>query len=147
MAPVRLARERVRAAAVEMLGCELGTAAAAARVRDKACRRFAEAIVRAGGPKKLAEFVMKAAPDAESRQPNRPPLGEAEKGMPVAVAASPAVRSRAERKAMTEASPNNCEERSFQLTQARPDGVPEPRSVVENGRRMGGSREPQGAGR
>jgi hypothetical protein len=102
MAPVRLARERVRAAAVEMLGCELGTAAAAARVRDKACRRFAEAIVRAGGP---AELVMKAAPDAESLQPDRPPLGEAEKGMAVAVVASPAVRSRAERKAMTEASP------------------------------------------
>jgi hypothetical protein len=145
MAPVRLARERVGAAAVEMLGCELGTSAAAARVRDKACRRFAEAIVRAGGPKKLAEFVMKAAPDAESRQPNRPPLGEAEKGMPVAVAASPAVRSRAERKAMTEASPNNCEERSFQLTQARPDGVPEPRSVVEKWATDGGlARTPGG---
>ena len=128
MAPVRLARERVRAAAVQMLGCELGTAAAAARVRDKACRRFAEAIVRAGGP---AELVMKAAPNAESLQPDRPPLGEAEKGMAVAVVASPAVRSRAERKAMTEASPNNCEERYFQLTQARPDGVPEPRSVLE----------------
>jgi hypothetical protein len=125
MAPVRLARERVRAAAVEMLGCELGTAAARARVRDKACRRFAEAIVRAGGP---AELVMKAAPDAESLQPDRPTLGEAEKGMAVAVVASPAVRSRAERKAMTEASPNNCEERYFQLTQARP---PEPRSVLE----------------
>jgi hypothetical protein len=135
MAPVRLARERVREAAVEMLACELGTAAAAAAVRQEACRRFAEAIVGAGGPKKLAEFVVKAPPDAESLQPDRPPLGDAEMGqrarVAVAPVASPTVMSRPDRKAMREASLKNCEERYFQLIQAQPDGAAEPRADLE----------------
>jgi hypothetical protein len=135
MAPVRLARERVRDAAVEMLACELGTEAAAAAIREEACRRFAGAIVGAGGPKELAEFVMKAPPDEESLQPDRPSLGDAEKGlgarMAVAAVASPAVMSRAERKAMREASLKNCEERYFQLIQAQPDGAAEPRADLE----------------
>jgi hypothetical protein len=71
MAPVRLARERVRKAAVEVLGCELGTAAAkaAAAAREEACRRLAEAIIGAGGPMEAAKFVVEASPDAENLQP------------------------------------------------------------------------------
>jgi hypothetical protein len=71
MAPVRLARERVRKAAVEVLGCELGTAAAkaAAAAREEGCRRLAEAIIGAGGPMEAAKFVVEASPDAENLQP------------------------------------------------------------------------------
>jgi hypothetical protein len=61
MKPVRVARERLRQAAVEELNCELGTIAAAdaAVVRAGARAQLARAIITAGGPGKLAEFVMK----------------------------------------------------------------------------------------
>jgi hypothetical protein len=48
-----------------------------------------------------------------------------------AAAASPAVMSRTERKAMRQASLKNCEECYFQLIQAQPDGAAEPRADLE----------------
>ena len=61
MAPIRVARERLRQAASERLDCELGTDAAVAA--DAACAgaraQLASAIIKAGGPKELAELVMK----------------------------------------------------------------------------------------
>jgi hypothetical protein len=61
MAPIRIARERLRQAAVEALNCELGTneAVAAAVAVTGARAQFASAIITAGGPNELAEFVMK----------------------------------------------------------------------------------------
>ena len=61
MAPVRVARERLRRAAIEALDCELGTIAAenAALELAKARSRLARAIVAAGGPDELADFVRK----------------------------------------------------------------------------------------
>ena len=61
MAPVRVARERLRQAAAEELDCELGTIAAldAAAARAGARAQLARAIIRAGGPEKLADFVRK----------------------------------------------------------------------------------------
>jgi hypothetical protein len=126
MAPVRLARKRVREAAVEVLGCELGTAAAeaAAAAREEACRRLAEAIIVAGGPMEAAKFVVEASPDAEDHQPGRPPLGDAE--------VEAEIRPRgAERKAMHAASLKNCEERYAQLIQAQPGWAPKPRAEIE----------------
>ena len=60
MAPVRVARERLRRAAADELNCELGTdvAVAAAAARAGARAKLARAIIAAGGPRKLAEFVM-----------------------------------------------------------------------------------------
>jgi hypothetical protein len=61
MAPVRVARERLRRAAIEALDCELGTIAAdnAALELANARARLARAIVSAGGPEELADFVRK----------------------------------------------------------------------------------------
>ena len=61
MAPVRLARERLHRAVAEELNCELGTDAAVAAAAGRAGARaqLASAIITAGGPKKLAEFVIK----------------------------------------------------------------------------------------
>ena len=61
MAPVRVARERLRQAAAEELDCELGTIAAldAAAALAGARAQLARAIIRAGGPEKLADFVRK----------------------------------------------------------------------------------------
>jgi hypothetical protein len=137
MAPVRVARERLHQAAAEELNCELGTvgAVAAAAARAGARAQLARAIIAAGGPKELAEFVMKAPPDTESFQPDRPPLGDAEKRqrvrMAVATVAPPAVMSRAQRKTMREASLKKCEERYFQLIQSAPNGTAEPRANLE----------------
>jgi hypothetical protein len=50
---------------------------------------------------------------------------------PATVVPSPAVMSRAERKAMKEASLKNAEERYFQLIEAQPDWAPEARAVLE----------------
>jgi hypothetical protein len=60
MAPVRIARERLQRAAAEQLNCESGTDAAVAATAARAGARaqLAHAIIRAGGPKKLAEFVL-----------------------------------------------------------------------------------------
>jgi hypothetical protein len=61
MAPVRVARKHLHRAAAEALNCELGTNAAvtAAAARAGARARLARAIIAAGGPTKLAEFVLK----------------------------------------------------------------------------------------
>jgi hypothetical protein len=61
LAPVRVARERLHRAAAEELNYELGTDAAlgASAVRAGARAQFASTIIAAGGPKKLAEFVLK----------------------------------------------------------------------------------------
>jgi hypothetical protein len=126
MAPVRLARERVREAAVKVLGCKVGTAAAeaAAAAREEACRRLAEEIIGAGGPMEVAKFVVEASPDAESLQPDRPPLGAAEVEAKIR-------RRPAERKATRAASLKNAEERYFQLIQAQPGCAPKPRAEIE----------------
>jgi len=72
MAPVRVARERLQRAAAEELRCELGTdaAVAAAAARAGARAELASAIITAGGPKELAEFVMKG-PHEEVAVPQR----------------------------------------------------------------------------
>jgi hypothetical protein len=61
MAPVRAARERLHRAAAEELNCELGTdaAVAAAAARAGARAELRSAIIKAGGPKKLAELVLR----------------------------------------------------------------------------------------
>jgi hypothetical protein len=61
MAPVRAARERLHRAAAEELNCELGTdaAVAAAAARAGARGELRSAIIKAGGPKKLAELVLR----------------------------------------------------------------------------------------
>jgi hypothetical protein len=61
MARVRVARERLRRAAIEALDCELGTIAGenAALELANARSRLARAIVAAGGPEELADFVRK----------------------------------------------------------------------------------------
>jgi hypothetical protein len=61
MGPVRVARQRLRRAAVEVRNYELGTGASSAAVAARAAARnqFARAIITAGGPTELAEFVMK----------------------------------------------------------------------------------------
>jgi hypothetical protein len=123
MAPVRVARERLHQAAAEELNCELGTDAAVAAAAERASARaqLASAIIRAGGPKKLAEFVLKGpAEEVGTAVPQR-----------AAATASPAVMSRTERKAMRQASLKNCEESYFQLIQAQPDGAEEPRADLE----------------
>src|SRR5262249_17876781 len=61
MGPGPVARGRLHQAAAEELDCELGTIAAAdaAVARVGARAQLARAIITAGGPKKLSEFVMK----------------------------------------------------------------------------------------
>jgi hypothetical protein len=121
MTPVRLARERVREAAAEVLG---SATEAAAITRNEACRRLAEAIIGAGGPMEAAKFVVKASPDAESLQPDRPPLEDAELEAEIR-------RRRAGRKAMRAASLKKCEERYFELIQAQPGWAPKARADIE----------------
>src|SRR5262249_19322977 len=62
MRPVRAARERLHRAAAEELNCECGTdaAVAASVARHGARAQLATAITTAGGPKELAEYVLKA---------------------------------------------------------------------------------------
>jgi hypothetical protein len=62
IAPVRLAARRVRAAAAKVLDCSPATVATAIAKRTLACQKFADAILDAGGPKELAEFVLAAPP-------------------------------------------------------------------------------------
>jgi hypothetical protein len=61
MEPVRVAREHVREAARGVLNYEIGSVdyADAVRTREKACIAMAAAVLKAGGPKELADFVMK----------------------------------------------------------------------------------------
>lgn len=75
MKPIRVARERLQRAAAEELNCELGTqaAVAAAVARTGARAELAQAILDAGGPKKLAEFVLKGPQEGVGRDvPQRP---------------------------------------------------------------------------
>jgi hypothetical protein len=116
MAPVRVARERLHRAAAEELNCELGAdaAVAAAAARAGARAQLASAIITAGGPKKLAEFVLKG------------PQEEVGTDVPQRVAIP-----RAERRAMKLAAQENCVQAYMKLMEASPDGAPEPRTVLE----------------
>jgi hypothetical protein len=91
MRRIRVARERLHQAAVEGLNCELGTIAAAdaAVARERARAQLARAIITAGGPETLAEFVMKG-PQEE--------VGTAVPQRPVALAAAPSVTLSATRR-------------------------------------------------
>jgi hypothetical protein len=68
MGPVRLAARRVRDAAAKVLDSSPATAATAIAKRTLACRKFADAILGAGGPKELAEFVVGAPPALSSAE-------------------------------------------------------------------------------
>jgi hypothetical protein len=115
MAPVRVARKRLYRAAAEELNCELGTDAAVAAATERASARaeLASAIITAGGPKELAELVLKG-PQAE--------VGR--------VVSQPVVSRRAERRAIKQANLEKCVQRYIELMQAYPDGAPEPREVL-----------------
>jgi hypothetical protein len=72
MAPVSVARERLRRTAIEALDYELGTIAAenaALRVAN-AFSRLARTIVAAGGPEELADFVLKEAQERAAKAAN-----------------------------------------------------------------------------
>jgi hypothetical protein len=102
-------------AAVQELNCELGTDAAVAAVaaRAGARARLARAIITAGGPTKLAEFVLK--------------WTQEEVGTAVP---QPVVIQRTERRAIKKAALENCVQRYIELIQANPDGPPEPRDIL-----------------
>ena len=108
VAPVRVARERLHQAAAEELNCELGTdaAVAAAAARTIARGQLAGAIITAGGPKELAEFVIKG------------PKGEvgAASLLPVAVALKPTKQAQVK----------HCVEWVANLIRANPDRPPVP---------------------
>jgi hypothetical protein len=108
MASVRAARERLRRAAVEELNCELGSdpALAAAAALSIARGQLAAAIIMAGGPKEVAEFVIKG-PKARIGTPS--PL-------PVAVAL----------KATNQAKVKQCVEWVADLIRVNPDRPPVP---------------------
>ena len=78
MASVRAARERLRRAAVEELNCELGSdpALAAAAALSIARGQLAAAIIMAGGPKEVTEFVIKG-PKARIGTPSPLPVAVA----------------------------------------------------------------------
>jgi hypothetical protein len=115
MAPVRVARKRLYRAAAKELNCELGTneAVAAATERTGARAELASAIIAAGGPKELAEFVLRG-PQAEVRT----------------VVSQPVVNRRADRRAIKQANLEKCVERYIELIKANPDRAPEPRDVL-----------------
>jgi hypothetical protein len=85
--------------------------AAAARAGARA--ELASAIITAGGPKKLAEFVLKGP----------------QEGVDTAVP-QPVVIRRAERRAIKKATQKKCVQRYIELIQAHPEGAPEPREVL-----------------
>jgi hypothetical protein len=116
MGPVRVAREHLHQAAVEELNCELETieAADAAVARADARAQLARAIITAGGPKKLTEFVLKG------------PQEEVGTTVP-----QPVVIRRAERRAIKKAAQENCVQAYVNLIEASPDRAPEPRAVLE----------------
>jgi hypothetical protein len=70
MLPVRIARERLHKAAIDALNYEIGTdeAGVAAAVRRGARVKLASAILSAGGPPELAEFVLEG-PREDAPQP------------------------------------------------------------------------------
>jgi hypothetical protein len=115
MAPVRVARERLRRAAAEELNCELGTdaAVAAAAARAGARAQLASAIITAGGPTKLAEFVLKGPPERVGTAVLQPVMIRGDK-----------------RRAIKQAALEKCVQRYIELIQAYPDGAPEPRDIL-----------------
>jgi len=143
--PIGLARDRVRRAAIKLIDCKPGSLAADAALADcaKACRRLSEAIRKAGGPIELVNFVLEPPPlPADVMMPSKsqpkdlvvnPAQAEARPRQAAAVTAAPpaAVMSRAERKAMREASLTNAEERYFQLIETQPNKAPEGRAALE----------------
>src|SRR4029077_6096852 len=108
MAPVRVARERLCEAAAEALNCELGTDAAVAAATASALARgqLAGEIIRAGGPKELAEVVIKG------------PKGEVGTASPLPVAVA--------LKATKQARVKQCVEWTADLIRANPDRPPVP---------------------
>jgi hypothetical protein len=106
MAPVRVARERLHRAAAEALNCELGTDEAVAAAAERAIARgqLAGAIITAGGPKELAEFVIKG------------PKGEVGTASPLPVAVA--------LKATKQAKVKQCVEWAVDLIRANPDRPP-----------------------
>jgi hypothetical protein len=115
MARVRVARNRLRRTAAEELNCELGTeeAVAATAARFGARAELASAIRRAGGPKKLVDFVL---------------MGPQE-GVGSAVP-EPVVSRRAERRRTNKGAREKCVQRYIKLIRTYPDGPPEPREVL-----------------
>jgi hypothetical protein len=75
MAPVRVARESLRQAALKVLNCELGTdaAVAAAAARTIARGQLAAAIIAVGGPPELADSVIRG-PNGKGGTPSPLPL-------------------------------------------------------------------------
>src|SRR5262249_29786179 len=106
MAPLRVARERLHQAAAEELNCELGTdaAVAAAAARVIARGQLAVAIITAGGPKELADFVTKG------------PKGEVGTSSPLPVAVA--------LKGTKQAKVKQCVEWVADLIRANPDRPP-----------------------
>jgi hypothetical protein len=70
MEPVRIARARLHKAAIDALAFEIGTdqAGAAAKVRKGARVKLATAILSAGGPPELADFVLEG-PREDAQEP------------------------------------------------------------------------------
>jgi hypothetical protein len=118
MAPVRIARQQLRRAAAEELNCELGTeaAVAAAAARASARAELARAIMTAGGPQELGEFVLKGPGEGVGTAFPQP--------------VQPVSSRRTERRAIKKAASENCVRRYIELIQANPDGAPEPREVL-----------------
>jgi len=112
---VRLARENLKRAADETRKHALGTdkALAAAAEYKSAHAQLAKAIITAGGPKELTEFVMKG------------PQEEVDTAV-----SQPVVIRRSEGRAIKKAALDNCMQRYIELIRANPDGAPEPREVL-----------------
>jgi len=110
MEPVRVRRERVHQAAVQMLNCEVGSVEHADAVRnlEKACVALAAAIIEADGPIELAKFVQV------------PPPGERGLALPKAV------KVKATKSAVLE----KCVQRYIEHIKANPDGPPNSREEL-----------------
>jgi hypothetical protein len=115
MGPVRVGREQLRRAALEALNCELGTNAAVVAVAARVVARdqLATAISAAGGPKKLAELVLKG------------PQEDVGTDVPRSAAIL-----RAERRRMKLAALENCVQAYMKVIEASPDGPLEPREIL-----------------
>jgi hypothetical protein len=115
MGSVRVARENLKRAADETRKHALGTdkALAAAAEYKSAHAQLAKAIITAGGPKELTEFVMRG-PQEEINT----------------AVSQPVVIRRPERRAIKKAALENCVQRYIALIWAYPDGAPEPRDTL-----------------
>jgi hypothetical protein len=132
MVSVRLARQNLRRAAADELDCEIGTdaATAAATALVAARAQLADAIIKAGGPKELADFVLKGPQEVvgtDIRQRTAIPRQEK-----VGTDVMPRVTiPRAERRALRLAAQENCVQADMKLMEASPDGAPEGRATLE----------------